>query len=332
MSNALCICPNFLSKNIGDARIYIKVFIENLATSDDQIILDSEDKLTTSYISSIADNIDAYNNFTVWKRLLDNKDTGKILRSSSHGALSPTEVVYKTTSSAPTTFNKSIIAEDNNHYIPFISEINRQRISLLNLNNITTQVALSKLFKNPTYAELEEDIEWILQRLSRSSSREKSENDHNDYLRDMLLAKSYEAKDQTREGTSSSGISAGELDIIVEDRKNLFTIIEAMKLNCINQSYIEDHYKKLTDNYNPLGVKRTYLVTYYHGANFNEWWGRYTTHIESMPTQKLSLTSKITSEKLELAETQYTAIKKMHHHLLINEENTICTHLAVRLT
>ena len=331
MTISLCICPDFISKNIGDTKIYIDIFVSRLAVSDNQIVFDQEEKLESAYINAVATNIDAYNNFKAWKALLDASASGKKLLSSSCGASAPNEVVYKTISSAATTFNKVILTTNNSHYSNFITKLKQQKIHIFNLNNISTQQNTHSPFKNLCHEETEEDLEWILQRLGRQNSKLVDEDSYNDYLRDMLLAKKYEVKDQTREGKSLSGKNAGEIDIIIEDRSDIFTIIEAMKLNALNKNYINDHYKKLISNYNPLGVKRTFLVTYYTGNHFSEWWDSYVDHINNLNLSNLTGLPQITSQKISETQTSYCSIKKAHHHFLIENENSICSHLAIQL-
>jgi hypothetical protein len=327
-----CICPAFLSKNIGNDTVFFKVFLERLLMSEDQIVLDKEEQLATSYVSSLKEDINGFTNYSTWRKMLDTRDSGKMLISSSQGALSSGEAVYKTISRAATSFGKTIITEDNNHYTSFISEINRQRISLLNLQNLTQCNISSRLKKKPTYEELEADIEWVLQRLGRRSSKSDSEDYNNDYLRDMLLSKHYEAKDQTREGKSTSGLGAGELDIIIEDDSNLFAIIEAMKLNSVDTGYIDTHYHKLLKSYNPANIKRTFLITYYTGSNFETWWGRYFNHIQSLNMSEFCSNSELTITITENISTSFGSIKKLHHHLVFGDEHALCTHLAIKIS
>ncbi|KWV66835.1 hypothetical protein PFLuk1_04796 [Pseudomonas fluorescens] len=330
MISSHCICPSFLSKNIADADIFLNIFIGKFIFSGDQIVLDKEERLTTSYITSLEKDIDGFNNYKAWAKMLEQRQAGKTLLSTSGNSNSFDEIVYKTISSAITTFSKNIITENNNHYVNFINEINRQRINLLNLQSLTHHSAMLQIGKNPTYLELELDVEWVLQRLGRLTGKDKSEDDYNDYVRDMLLSKKYEVKDQTREGSSSSGQGAGELDIIIEDQQNLFSIIEAMKLNCVDSGYIERHYLKLLSNYNPLAIKRTFLITYYTGSNFSDWWSRYKNHISNLDMRVFVAGSVFDSHHIDEQTTSFGCIKKMHHHLISRDEHSICTHIAIK--
>lgn len=325
-----CICPSFLSKNIGDNSIFYKVFIERLLMSDDQIVLDREERLATSYVELIKQDRAALENYISWRKMLDNRDSGKTLLSSSANAKLPEDVVYNTISKAITSFDKAIIVNDNNQYSDFIDEINRQRIQLYSLQNLTS-ASNAIVRKRPEYAELEDDIEWVLQRLARRSEKTDSEDYNNDYLRDMLSSKTYEIKDQTREGKSMSGLGAGELDLVVEERGRLFTLIEAMKLTSIDAGYINKHYLKLLKNYNPLQVKRTFLISYYTGTNFAAWWNRYKSHIARLNMAELINPDYSSFSKIDEQATEFLSVKKLHHHLEINGEHSLCTHFAILL-
>ncbi|MHA6231117.1 hypothetical protein [Pseudomonas fluorescens group sp. PF-69] len=331
MANAHCICPSFLSSNISDPTVYMNVFLTKFLMSDDQIVLDREGKIVLAYVSALKDDIDGFKNYTAWKALVESKSSGKTLIASSGGANADSEVIYNTISNATTTFDKSIVAENNNHYDDFIDEINRQRINLLSLQSLEHH-KISKIFERICgYADFEADLGWVIHRLGRLSKKNKLEDDYNDFLREMLLSKSYEVKDQTREGKSASKKGAGELDIVVENNGDLYTIIEAMKLSSVDKEYIDDHYKKLLTNYNPLAVKRTFLVTYYSGSKFSEWWTRYISHLNSLVMSSYIPGSPLVSVSIDEVKTPYGNLKKLHHHMELNGENTLCTHFAIKL-
>lgn len=165
-----CICPTFLSKNIGDNSTFYKVFIKRLLMSDDQIVLDKEERLATSYMNSIRQDRAALENYISWKKMLDSRDSGKTLASSSASAEHTEDIVYNTISRAITSFDKAIITDNNNHHSEFINEINRQRIQLYKLHNLTSS-STGAIKKKAGYTELEKDLEWVLQRLGRRAEK-----------------------------------------------------------------------------------------------------------------------------------------------------------------
>ncbi|BEM23908.1 hypothetical protein V6294_06330 [Serratia marcescens] len=332
MPSAHCICPDFLSRNISDPMIFQQVFLGSFLTTDDQIILDAEGRLLLEYMESVREEQNAFGFFKTWRALLENRTDGKILLTPGTTQQNVKSLIIDIVSRAVTTFNKSIVVHDNNNYSPFISELNRQRISLLNLQNISGQNIINALRKKVTYDELDYDLRWILHRLTRLSNRGRTEDDYNDYIRDMMLSKKYEVRDQTREGISSSGLSAGELDLAIEDNGELFSIIEPMKLTSVDSNYINLHYTKLLRNYNPLMVKRTFLITYYEGSRFEDWWVRYQEHIHTLDNNSLNIEPETVFGNIEIHGTDFPTIKKLIHHFSCGNEHFACIHYAVKLS
>lgn len=334
MPDALCICPNFISNHISDMTIFSSVFMGALVNSNIQIVFDQAGRIKLEHLNAVQNNQSSFDLYKVWFRAIETKGTGKILNSPANnvGASDIRTFIFNTISIAPTTFNKGVVVYDNNEYSEFVDELHRQRIELLNLQNLTPQ-AINRLSRNDvTYNDLEHDLAWVIQRLSRLSNRGRSEDDYNDYIRDLMLAKQYEVKDQSREGRSSSGISAGELDLLIENKGDLFSIIEAMKLTSLDSGYIDSHYQKLMRNYNPLIVKRTFMITYYEGSRFDGWWSRYVSYIESLSPESIGLDANISIASVDESDTPYLGLKKLIQHFYINSEHFACVHYAVKLS
>lgn len=68
-----------------------------------------------------------------------------------------------------------------------------------------------------------------------------SEDQRNDFIRDILETSGYQIKDQTRQGKSASGKSSGEIDILLHDHGNPISIIEALNLNGLLETYLDEH-------------------------------------------------------------------------------------------
>lgn len=63
---------------------------------------------------------------------------------------------------------------------------------------------------------------------------ERSEDNINDYVRDMLVNRGYkEIRDQTRHGLSVSGKSAGEVDLLISKAGKEAALIEGLKLGSV---------------------------------------------------------------------------------------------------
>ena len=117
--------------------------------------------------------------------------------------------------------------------------------------------------------------------INSTYSKSSSENSINDYFRDMLATLGYfEVKDQTRHGISTSGTDAGEVDLLLTKEGKEVAIIEALKLNCVDTSYINLHINKSISNYNALGTA-TFIVAYVSVANFEDFWSKFLCHISN---------------------------------------------------
>ena len=103
------------------------------------------------------------------------------------------------------------------------------------------------------------------------------ENSCNKYVRDMLGQHGYICNDQTLRSVSGTGISAGLLDMLIcdKDTGKELSIFEAQKLKGFgksDQDKLDDHLKRLLDNYNARGLRNLFLVSYvaWDKEKFNE--------------------------------------------------------------
>ena len=102
-----------------------------------------------------------------------------------------------------------------------------------------------------------------------------SEDERNDYIRDMLdREEEYVIKDQTRRGLSASGASAGEIDILVEKENYPFTVIEALILKSLNKDYLSKHLDKIY-SYDTTGDLFNVCLVYAECKEFASFWERY---------------------------------------------------------
>ena len=119
------------------------------------------------------------------------------------------------------------------------------------------------------------------------------ENSCNTYVRDMLEQCGYICYDQTLRAVSGTGKSAGSLDILIRDKDNgkELCIFEAQKLNRFgkqDQVKLDDHLKRLLDNYNAGGLRNLMLISYvaWDKEKFNELvesYCEYVTSVKSAP-------------------------------------------------
>lgn len=102
-----------------------------------------------------------------------------------------------------------------------------------------------------------------------------SEDERNDYIRDMLdHREEYVIKDQTRRGLSSSGVSSGEIDILVEKDSYPFTVVEALILKSLNKDYLGKHLDKIY-TYDTTGDHFNVCLVYAECRDFASFWEKY---------------------------------------------------------
>lgn len=102
-----------------------------------------------------------------------------------------------------------------------------------------------------------------------------SEDERNDYIRDMLdREEEYLIKDQTRRGLSASGAASGEIDILVEKENYPFTVIEALILKNLNKGYLGKHLDKIY-SYDTTGDLFNVCLVYAECKEFASFWERY---------------------------------------------------------
>lgn len=121
---------------------------------------------------------------------------------------------------------------------------------------------------------IKEEIVRIGENLSKNIlyTDDISEDSINDFFRDFLeRLDCFEVKDQIRHGLSSNGSAAGEVDILLQKDGREAAIIEGLKLSCVNTSYIGEHIRKATINYNPLGTP-VFILAYVSTNDFEKFW------------------------------------------------------------
>lgn len=106
-----------------------------------------------------------------------------------------------------------------------------------------------------------------------------SEDERNDYIRDMLDRENYVIKDQTRRGLSASRESAGEIDLLVEKDNMPFTVIEALNLNSLNKDYLGKHLDKIY-TYDTTGNLFNVCLVYAEVKEFASFCGKYCAYVE----------------------------------------------------
>ena len=108
------------------------------------------------------------------------------------------------------------------------------------------------------------------------------EDKRNRRIRDDLQMLGYDVKDQTQRGLSGTGRGIGELDMLLyNDRKEPWTIIEALRVSSGTKTEWNKHLDKLVANYNYFGAPCLFLLTYVDAdvTDFLRIWNGYWSHI-----------------------------------------------------
>lgn len=108
-----------------------------------------------------------------------------------------------------------------------------------------------------------------------NSIKDSIEDEINDRFRDLLDANKYiDVRDQTRQGASSTGKRAGEVDILVRIGKKPISIIEALRLTSVEEDKISEHIDKIY-KYDTLGYRFNFIISYVKIKDFDRFWNGY---------------------------------------------------------
>ena len=153
-----------------------------------------------------------------------------------------------------------------------------------------------------------------------------SEDQRNDFIRDILETSGYQIKDQTRQGKSASGKSSGEIDILLHDHGNPISIIEALNLNGFEKAYLDEHIEKVY-KYDITGNKINYLISYVKTKNFGKFWEKYVVHIRNYgyPYNLVAIDDKVEKE-YDYTDIRY--ICTIHNR---NGKKTTLIHICLKI-
>lgn len=154
-----------------------------------------------------------------------------------------------------------------------------------------------------------------------------SEDQRNDYIRDILETAGYDVKDQTRRGLSPSGKAAGEVDILIKNKNFPVTIIEALNLTSLNTSYLDNHIDKIY-GYDTAGNAFNTILSYVTVSDFVGFYNKYIEHIKGYkyPFEIISV-----EENVDIGKVSYSDIKVMKTLHNRNGVETLLYHICVLL-
>lgn len=155
--------------------------------------------------------------------------------------------------------------------------INGKKIYIMKVFRINEGTSLlSDELESESIKKFVETLYKICMKLQGNSKYiDASEDERNDYIRDMLdREEEYVIKDQTRRGLSASGVSSGEIDILVEKDNYPFTVIEALILKSLNKEYLGKHLDKIY-TYDTTGDQFNVCLVYAECKEFASFWEKY---------------------------------------------------------
>lgn len=148
-----------------------------------------------------------------------------------------------------------------------------EKIEIDSSSNQSTVSSTTMLFKdNWTEETISENIlKALLNVQGNKIFYGKKEDELNDCVRDAL-SMVYEMKDQSRQGVSTSGKDAGEVDLQICRDGFPIAIIEGLKVNSLDRNYIQVHIDKVLTGYDPFGCPYSYVVIYATVKKFEDFW------------------------------------------------------------
>lgn len=292
------------------------------------MLLDSEEFLWLDYLERSKEDVVAFSNLQTWRLALDQKANKILLSEVNNTGVADSDFISQVAIRSPSTCRRYIVTNNNLSYAEKLDELRSQGVELLPEFNIHNS-AIDR--HEAIYYNATDFYHHMLGALAlvASTRANKLENEHNDFLRDLLSFKGYTIRDQPRLGRSASGLSIGNLDLAVMQNNHWVTIIEPLRLRTIDSANIISHYNKLIDNYNPLYLPNTHLVVYYIGeaSGFNDFHERYIGYVVSLKPDDFS--SDVVFNNITHTNQLASGIRSFIQQGTINGHDFSCSHTCI---
>ncbi|EPP4295023.1 hypothetical protein ACUP6R_000753 [Vibrio navarrensis] len=315
-NNAYCFCPNFM------ATIAPSSIIEALVAKRNSIFFDSKNMLMDEYTRVLSSNV---NNFS----LITILEHGLLESQKIYSKVSSNEIDSNFLLETLTGFNiaesKFLASADRNSHNSILTSLKQNNIKEIFPHNfsLTYNANLHRDFHlNEFKLELEHALYLVM-----SERKGKLEDEYNTSLANCLRAKRYIVLDQTLHGSSLKGINLGSLDLVIQDA-TFRTIIEPLKLSGMETKPFYDHLNKLLDNYNPLRIDNTFLVTYYIGQrkNFIKFVKDYRSRLDDLDLNQLNHSSTWHFNTSYEISSNHDSLSIIEQQGTINSSQFTCTH------
>lgn len=193
-----------------------------------------------------------------------------------------------------------------------------------NLENVRKERGRERR-KNSKLTILHDLLSACVKLQSNSVYYAKSENERNDFVRDLLKMAKYDVKDQTRRGTSADGKGVGEVDILIEEDGLSVTVIEALNLDSLRVRDLDSHIDKIY-GYDTVGNMFNILLSYVSVSNFSRFCEKYFKHIKEYQYIYPLISA---DDRLEVEDFPYSDLRVMQTIHNRNGYDTILYHVCV---
>ncbi|HIF9191332.1 TPA: hypothetical protein ACX6PF_004023 [Photobacterium damselae] len=316
MSNAYCFCPDFLGVASPNS------VIEALLHHRNSIFLDDQNRLMEEYSRVLSANTDSFLLFNILQYALD--DNQKLVTNVSNNQID-SDFLFQTLTGIHTTEAKFLASADrqaHNGIVPQLNELNIQEIYPHNFS-LTFNGSMYRRFNIHDFIlELEHSLYLVM-----GERNGKLEDEYNTTLASCLRAKRFIVHDQTYHGRSSTGLTLGQLDLVIEDG-GYKTIIEPLKLKGMETTPFYVHLNKLLDNYNPLRIEHTFLVTYYMGkrSDFSQFITDYRERLNNLDLSQLNSSSTWDFQPSNDLNTEHNSLLLIEQRGTVNSSPLTCYH------
>jgi internalin A len=191
-------------------------------------------------------------------------------------------------SSSPYMFNYAFIkkASSNNAFRTVPCE---RSLKGINVHNILKLYKIDETVDNDdsrySLDKILHDLIEISSRVLERKYQKRIEDLINDDVVDLLRTKGHNVSDQTRSGASESGLTTGELDMMIRRDNGIpVTIIESFRLESCGSknTAVSSHLNKLLSKYDTQGIKRNFMLVFGEAQRFDNLWTNYTQYIKDI--------------------------------------------------
>lgn len=158
---------------------------------------------------------------------------------------------------------------------------------------------------------------------------DKSEDSRNTFISDQLSHLGLVAKDQSKWGSSASGLNMGEIDVRIDDTNgNFLTFYEGINLDYLNKNTISNHIEKVINKYDTLGVPEKFIGCYCTTLDFANLSKKYFDFLNNISKEIVSFTNifDVTTEF-----TPYTEIRIFKTYYYKSNIKTSLTHFLINM-